>query len=60
LHLKHGLYGAETWTLRKVDKYPQRFFEPGAGEDWRSVGSIMLEIKKCFIESMRKGMSYVQ
>jgi hypothetical protein len=35
------LYGAETWTLRKVDqKYPESF-ECGAGEECRSVGLIM-------------------
>jgi len=42
LHLEHNWYGAETWTLRKVDqKYLQRFFECGVGEEWRSVGSIV-------------------
>jgi len=42
LHLEHSLYGAEIWTLRKVDqKCLQRFFECGVGEEWRSVGSIV-------------------
>jgi hypothetical protein len=37
-----ALYGAETWTLRKVDqKYLERF-KCGAGEEWRrSVGPIV-------------------
>jgi len=33
----------------------------GAGERWRrSVGPIMREMKKCDIESRRKGISYIQ
>jgi len=36
------LYGAETWTLRKVDLKYLGSFECGAGEGWRrSVGPIM-------------------
>jgi hypothetical protein len=34
-----ALYGAETWTLRKVD---QKYLECGSGEEWRrSVGPIV-------------------
>jgi hypothetical protein len=39
-----ALYGAETWTLPKVDqKYLESFemWKCGAGEEWRSVGPIM-------------------
>jgi len=33
----------------------------GAGEGWRrSVEPIVCKIKKCFIESRRKGISYIQ
>jgi hypothetical protein len=42
LHMEHSLYGAETWTFRKVyQRYLQRFIECGVGEEWRSVGSIV-------------------
>jgi len=31
----------------------------GAGEEWRrSVGKIMSEMKKCYLESMSRGISY--
>jgi hypothetical protein len=41
LHLEHTLYGAERWTLWRVDqKYVERFVS-GAGEEWRSFGPIM-------------------
>jgi hypothetical protein len=34
-----ALYGAETWTLRKVDRSIWQVFKCGAGEEWRrSVG----------------------
>jgi hypothetical protein len=37
-----ALYGAETWTLRKVDQKYLESFEWGAGEGWKiSVGSIV-------------------
>jgi len=33
----------------------------GAGEGWRrSVRPIMLEVKKCYLESMNRGMSYMK
>jgi hypothetical protein len=37
-----ALYGAQTWTLRKVDQKYLESFECGAGEGWkRSVGPIV-------------------
>ena len=43
-----ALYGAETWTLRRVDqKRTWKVLKCGAGEGWkRSVGLIMREMKK--------------
>jgi hypothetical protein len=54
-----ALYGAEKWTLWKVDqKYLESF---GVGEEWRrSVGPIECEMKKYYTESMRRGISYIQ
>ena len=38
-----GFCGAETWTLRSVDRKYLRSFETGAGEGWRrSAGPIVL------------------
>jgi hypothetical protein len=37
-----ALYGAETWTLRKVDQKYLEVLKCGAGEGWRrSVGLIL-------------------
>jgi hypothetical protein len=36
-----SLYGAEIWTLRKVDQKYLDSLKCGAGEEWRSVGPIM-------------------
>jgi hypothetical protein len=36
-----ALYGAETWTLRKIDQKYLESFKCGAGEEWRSVGPIV-------------------
>ena len=53
-----ALYGAETWTLRVVD---QKRLGSGAGEGWRrSVGPIMWEMKKCYLESVNRGISYMK
>ena len=53
-----ALYGAETWTLRATDQ--KRL---GSFEMWwwrRSVGPIMWEMKKCYLESMSRGISYMK
>jgi len=35
--------------------------EYGTGEEWgRSVAPIMLEMKKCYKESKRRGITYIQ
>ena len=54
-----ALYGAETETLRAVD---QKHLEIcGIGEGWkRSVGPIVWEMKKCYLESMSRGISYMK
>jgi hypothetical protein len=51
-----ALYGAETWTLRKVNqKYLESFV---IGEGWRrSVGHILWELKKYYTE-LRRRISY--
>ena len=56
-----ALCGAETWTLRKVDqKYP-KVLKGGAGEGLRgSIGTIVWETIKCYEESRRRGISYIQ
>jgi hypothetical protein len=37
-----AFYGAETWTLRKVDQSIWKVLKCGAGEEWRrSVGPIV-------------------
>jgi hypothetical protein len=36
-----ALYGAETWTLRKVDRKYLESFDMWCGEEWRSVGPIV-------------------
>jgi hypothetical protein len=37
-----ALYGAEKWTLRKVDQKYRKVLKCGAGEEWRrSVGPIV-------------------
>ena len=42
LHFEHSLYGAKTWTLRKVDQKYVKSLNCGVGEDWsRSVGPIV-------------------
>jgi hypothetical protein len=47
--------------LRKADQKCLESFEPGAGEVWRrSVGSIVREMKKCYVESRRRGISYLR
>ena len=52
--LKLGRSGQQirnAWTVLKC----------GAGEGWRrSVGQIMCEMKKCYLESMSRGLSYMK
>ena len=52
--LKLGRFGqhiGNTWEVLKC----------GAGEGWRrSVGPIMWEMKKCYLESMSRGISYMK
>jgi hypothetical protein len=54
------LYGAETWTLWKVDQKYRKFSERDAGERWRSFGPIVREMKQYCIESRTTGMFYMQ
>jgi len=37
-----------------------KVLECGAGEGWRSVGLAVRKIKKYYVESRRKGVSYLQ
>ena len=56
-----ALYGAENLTLRSADKKYLEILKCGAGEGWnRSVGPIMCEMKKCYVESMSRGISYMK
>ena len=52
--LKLGLFGQQirnTWKVLKC----------GAGEGWRRpVGPTMWEMKKCYLESMSRGISYMK
>jgi hypothetical protein len=53
------VYGAETWTLRKVGHKDLASLKFGAGEGWRrSVGPIKRKIKKCYKELERRRISY--
>jgi len=55
------LYGAETGTLRAVDQKELESLKCGAGERWkRSVGPIMLEMKKYYLESRSRRISYMK
>ena len=56
-----ALYGAETWTLRAADQKYLESFEIWCWRGWRrSVGPIMCEMKKCYLESMSRGISYMK
>ena len=56
-----ALCDTETWTLRATDQKHLENLKCGAGEEWRrSVGPIMLEMKKCYLESMNRGISYMK
>ena len=56
-----ALYGAQTWTLRAAD---QKYLESSEMCCWRrmekTVGPIMWEMKKCYLESMSRGISYMK
>jgi len=54
--------GTEPWTVRTADlKYPGRALKYGAGEGRRRLlGSIMWEVKKYYIQSRGRGISYKQ
>ena len=56
-----ALYGAETGTMWAVDQKQVESFEMWC---WRrmekSVGPIMWEMKKCYLESMSRGISYMK
>jgi len=55
------MYGAETCILRKIDLIYLESVKCGAGEGWkRSLGTIVSEMKKYYIESRKKGISYMQ
>ena len=45
-----GLFGAENWSLRKMDQKYLSVLKCSAGEGWRSDGPIVWEMKKCYIE----------
>jgi hypothetical protein len=48
-------------TSGSRSEIPEEFRNVGAGEGWkRSVGPIVLKIKKCYTESIRKEVPYVQ
>jgi len=52
--LKLGHFGQQIRNTWKVSKC-------GAGEGWRrSVGLITSEMKKCYLESISRGISYMK
>jgi hypothetical protein len=56
-----ALRGAETRTLRAVDQKHWKVLKRGAGEGWRrSVGPIMWEMKKYYLQSRSRGISYMK
>jgi hypothetical protein len=56
-----ALYGAETWTLRKVD---QEYLESFEMRCWRRIEKInwtdRVRNEEVLVESRRTGISYVQ
>jgi hypothetical protein len=46
--------------FRKYIRNTWKVFKCGAGEGWKSVGPLVWEMKKCYIESRRRGISYRQ
>ena len=56
-----ALYGAETWTLLTLDQKYLKRSEMWCWRKWRrSVGPIVWEMRKCYIQSGIKGISYIQ
>jgi hypothetical protein len=56
-----ALYGSETWALQSVAQKYLKVLKHGARERWRtSVGLIACEMKKCYIQSRRREISYTQ
>jgi hypothetical protein len=54
------LYGAETWTLRTAD---QKYLESFEMWCWRRMDiswTDHVRIKKCYLESMSRGISYMK
>ena len=50
------LYGAETWTLRDVDRNTPKVLRCGAGEGRRRWVGMVVWDKKCYIDSRRTGI----
>ena len=56
-----AFYGAETGRFGQQMRNTWKVLKCGAGEGWiRSVGPIMWEKKKCYLESMSRGISYTK
>ena len=56
-----ALYDAETGILWAVIRNTWKVFECGTGEGWkRRVGLIMWEMKKYYLESWSRGISYMK
>jgi len=54
------LYGAETWTVGRVDQKYLKSFEMRCWGRMETVGQIILEIKKYYIHLRRGRISYEQ
>jgi hypothetical protein len=55
-----ALYGAQNWTLRAVDPKHLESLEMCAEEGRRSVQPILSEMKKYYLESRSRGISYMK
>jgi hypothetical protein len=54
-------YGAETWTLLSIDQKYLETFKCGAAEGRRrSVGPIVWEMKKYYLQARSRGISYMK
>jgi len=54
------LYGAETWTLRKVDQKCLESFEMRCCTRMEISWTVTWEMKKCQKESRRRAISYIK